>query len=240
MSSFIAIAAFAASAIVPAQPTSFQLVNLRIQSDACNFDPWPVRVTLEDNTFRVTTEGDNCSPPGPPRSVDVRLGMLPAGDYRVEVLKYPRLYPNNVAETLTFQVRDPAEIMIFPPPVRPLTDYSGLWYDPRESGWGLSLHQSPGHTVFGLLFVYDANRQPEWYSFQGGRWTSSTMWTASVFRTTGPAMTAAAFDTAQVSYVPAGTVSIDFTQAPGTEGRARLTYTINGTTATKTIQRMPL
>jgi hypothetical protein len=239
MSSFIAIAAFAASAIVPAQPTSFELENLRIQSDACNFDPWPVRVTLEGNTFRVTTEGDNCSPPGPPRVVDVRLGMLPAGDYRVEVLKYPRLNPIP-AETLTFQVRDPFEATVFPPLPRPLTDYSGLWFDPRESGWGLSLYQGPTHAVFGLVFIYDAANQPEWYSLQSGRWTSSTTWTATVYRTTGPAYFLGVFDPGEVRYTMAGVATIDFTQSAGQEGRARLTYTINGTTAAKTIQQMPL
>lgn len=237
MSSFIAIAFVAASAIVPAQPTSFQLVNLRIQSDACNFDPWPVRVTLEGNTFRVTTEGENCSPPGPPRAVDVRLGMLPAGDYRVEVLKYPRLNPTP-AETLSFQVRDPVEVAVFPPPPRPLTDYSGLWLNPSESGWGLALHQGPAHAAFGLLFAYDGQRQPQWYSLQGGRWTTATTWTATVFRTTGPGIASPVFDPTLVQYAPAGTATVDFTQAPGEEGRARFSYTINNVTANKVVQRL--
>ncbi|MBC8022234.1 MAG: hypothetical protein H7Y14_03895 [Burkholderiales bacterium] len=239
MSSFIAIAAFAASSIVPAQPTSFEQVNLRMPVDSCGYEPATVRVTLEANTFRVTQSRGYCSPPGPPQIADVRLGMLPAGDYRVEVYLYPTPAPPAV-ETFSFQVRDPVEAAVFPPPPRPLTDYSGIWFDPAESGWGLSLHQGALHTVFGLLFVYEGARQPDWYSLQGGRWTSSTTWTATVLRTTGPGLSSPVFDPALVQYLPAGTATLDFTQAPGQEGRARFTYTINGASSTKTIQRMPL
>ncbi len=237
MSSFVAIATFAAAAIVPAQPTSFHLVNLRMPVDSCGFWPPSVRVTLESNMFRVTQDLGYCSPPGPTQIVDVRLGMLPAGDYRVEV--FDSHTPGRLPlDTLAFQVRDPVEVAVFPPPPRPLTDYSGLWFDPRESGWGLSLHQGATHTVFGLLFVYDGQRQPDWYSLQGGRWTTSTMWTASVFRTTGPGIANPVFDPALVQYATSGTVTIDFTQAPGEEGRARLTYTINNVSANRVVQRL--
>ena len=236
--SLVAIAAFAASALVPAQPTSFETVNLRMTVDSCSFVPSAVRVTQSSNVIRVTQRLNNCFAPGTPQVADVQLGALPAGDYRVELFATSSATGTPV-ETLSFQVRDPVEVAVVPPPSRPLTDYSGIWFDPRESGWGISLHQGALHTIFGMLFVYDASRQPQWYSFQGGRWTSWTVWTASVYRTTGPAL-AAAFDPAQVAYFSAGTVIIDFTQAPGTEGRARLTYTIDGITATKTIQRMPL
>lgn len=239
MSSFVAIAAFATAAIVPAQPTSFDLVNLRMPVDSCAFVPSTVRVTLESNVFRVTQQMNNCFAPGTPQVADVRLGMLPSGDYRVEVFGSP-VTSGSPLETLSFQVRDPVEIAIFPPPHRPLTDYSGIWFDPAESGWGLSLHQGALHTVFGLLFVYEGARQPDWYSLQGGRWTSSTTWTATVLRTTGPGLSNPVFDPALVQYTSAGTATLDFTQAPGQEGRARFTYTINGTRATKTIQRMAL
>ena len=236
--SLLAIAAFAASALVPAQPTSFETVNLRMPVDSCAFDPASVRVSQQSNVIRVTQLAGACSPPGATHVVDVRLGALPAGDYRVELYASTNTFVPPV-EMLSFLVRDPVEVALFPPPPRPLTDYSGIWFDPRESGWGLSLHQSALHNVFGLLFVYDANRQPQWYSFQGGRWTNSTVWTASIYRTTGPAL-GTTFDPTQVSYATAGSVTVDFTQIPGTEGLARLTYTIGGIAATKTIQRMAL
>jgi hypothetical protein len=235
--SLVAIAAFAASTIVPAQPTSFETVNLRMTLDSCGFSPSEVRVTLQSNVFRVTQHLALCSPPGPTVIADVRLGSLPAGDYRVERYDFPGL-PTEF-EALSFQVRDPVEIAVFPPIPRPLTDYSGLWIDMSNVGWGVSLQQGPLHTVFGLIFVYDANRQPEWYSLQSGRWTSWNVWTATMYRTTGPAFASASAG-APVSYNVVGTATLDFSQAPGRVGRATFSYTINGQSGTRTIERMPL
>ena len=233
--SLVAMAAFAASALVPAQPTSFETVNLRMTVDSCSFVPSTVRVTLVSNTFRVTQQLNNCFAPGTPLVADVELGALPAGDYRVELYGSPSSMVPPI-EMLSFQVRDPVEVVPYTP--RPLTDYSGLWFNPSESGWGLSLHQGATHTVFGLLFVYDGARQPQWYSLQGGRWTSYTKWTANAFRTTGPGIASPVFDPALVQHAPSGTVTIEFAQPPGEEGRARLTYTIDNVTATKVVQRL--
>jgi hypothetical protein len=235
----VALAAFAASTLVPAQPTSFATVNLRMNIDSCEFTASTVRVSQQSNVIRVTHSPAACSPPGAPGVADVRLGAFPSGDYRVEVyVTHPGT--SALVESLSFQVRDPVEIAIFPAPSRPLADYTGLWLDPRESGWGLSLYQGPTHMVFGLLFVYDGPNQPEWYSLQDGHWTSSTTWSANVYRTTGPAYFMGVFDPSQVSYAMAGTATLDFTQSPGQEGRARFTYMINGASVAKTIQRMPL
>jgi hypothetical protein len=190
------------------------------------------------NVIRVTRGGDNCSPPGAPVAADVRLGAFPAGDYRVEL--YPAITGVSMPlESLTFTVRDPAEVAVFPAPPRPLTNYTGLWYNPQESGWGLSLYQGATHTMFGLLFVYDSANQPEWYSLQGGHWTSSTTWTGTLFRTTGPTYSGA-FNASLVNYLQAGTATLDFTQTPGHEALARFTYSIGNTSATTPIFRMRL
>lgn len=234
----LAAIAFLASALVPAQPTSFETVNLRMNVDSCAFVPATVRVTMSAGVIRVTQDLNNCFAPGTPQVADVQLGALPAGDYRVELYATPQAGGTPI-ETLAFQVRDPVQAAVFPAPARPLTDYTGLWYDPQESGWGLSLFQGPAHTVFGLLFVYDGANRPEWYSLQGGRWTGSTIWTGTLIRTTGPTF-GAAFDAALVSYAEVGTATLDFTQAPGQEGRARFTHSIGGTTVVRTVVRMRL
>lgn len=234
----LAALAFLASALVPAQPTSFETVNLRVNSDTCNFGASTVRVTMAANVIRVTRSGDNCSPPGAPWAADVRLGAFPAGDYRVELFSSQNTGLPPV-ETFTFQVRDPVEVAVFPAPSRPLTDYTGLWYNQQESGWGLSLYQGPTHGVFGVLFLYDASNRPEWYSLQGGRWTAPTIWTGTLLRTTGPSY-GGSFNSAQVAYTQVGTATLDFTQPPGQEGRGRLTYSIGNASVTTTVVRMPL
>jgi len=237
----LAVIAFsAASVLIPPQPTSFESVNLRMTVDSCAFNASTVRVAQSSNVIRVTQRLNNCFAAGTPLAVDVRLGALAAGDYRVEVFPADSA-TGTPTESLSFQVRDPVENAIFPPPPRPLADYSGIWFDPNESGWGLTLHQGATHAMFGLLFVYNTDGQPEWFSLQAGRWLGSTRWESTLFRTTGPYyLGMMMFDAGQVTYTQVGTASLDFTDVPGQNGRALLSYTVNGSGTSKSIRRMPL
>src|SRR5215472_13041308 len=42
------------------------------------------------------------------------------------------------------------------------TDYSDMWFQPAESGWGVNFTQNAG-TLFITFFIYDANDNPTWY-----------------------------------------------------------------------------
>ena len=226
-----------AATIVPPEPIPFQPVNLRMTVDGCAFVPQTVRVRAVGNVLQVTQHQNNCIVPGPVEIVDVRLGSLAVGDYRVEL----HAGDANAApiETLTFAVRERAEIAVFPPPPRPITDYSGLWGNAAEPGWGLSLHQSATDVMFGALFVYGADGEAEWFTLQGGRWESSTLWTATVYRTTGPFHAAPAFDPRLVLIDAVGAATLDFHDV-ASEGRATFTYTVDGQPFTRTIARTPL
>lgn len=231
--------AVSASEIVPSQPTAFQDVNLRMTVDSCAFQPGSVNVSAVANTLRVTQQLNNCLVAGAPKVADIRLGALPMGTYRVEV--YGTQQPMGTPiQTLAFEVTGRVEIAVFPPPARPLTDYTGLWWTPEEGGWGLSLHQGVLDTLFGSLFVYDASGQATWYSIQPGGWTSYTRWQGNVFRTTGPYFAGPGYDPRLVLVLPVGTATLDFEQAPGNVGRATFTYSVNGVTTTKTISRLAL
>ena len=225
-----------ASTIDPAQPSAFDPVNLRMTVDSCTFVPATVRVTATGSTLQVTQSPNNCLAPGAPRVVDIRLGTLAPGDYRVEVFATHRT-DGEPAETLRFSVLPRAEAAVFPPIPRPLTDYSGVWYNPEQSGWGLSLTQAPSHTVFGALFVYGGNNQPLWATLQGGQWDSSTVWRGTVYLTTGPAFSSPTFDPRLVLIQAVGQATIDFTQLPAT-GRATFTYNVNNIPVTTSIARM--
>jgi len=229
----------AASQIVPSSPTAFEPVNLRMTVDGCAFVPTTVRVRAEGGTLKVTQQPNACFAPGPIEVADVRLGTYPVGRYRVEVYgsQDTQTPPQ---ETLSFEVIARAEAAVFPPPARPITDYSGLWGNAQEAGWGLSLHLSPTDAMFGALFVYGSASEPEWFTLQGGRWESSTRWTAMVYRTTGPFFAAPAFDPRLVLIQSAGSATLDFHQVPGEEGRARFSYTIDGRHVEKVITRAPL
>ena len=240
----LALAAFAAplpalaSEIVPAQPIAFELVNLRMTVDSCTFEPSTVRVRADGAVLRVTQHLNNCLQPGEPEVVDVRLGALAPGQYRVEVFASQDAAREPV-ESLAFEVRERIEVAVFPPPTRPLTDYTGMWWNPLESGWGLSLHQSAASdAMFGAWFVYGASGAPEWYTLQGGQWTGATRWTGPIYRTSGPFFAGPDYDPRLVLVQAAGTAVLDFRQAPGEEGRARFTYTIGGVTTTKVVTRL--
>lgn len=226
----------AASTIVPAAPVAFEPVNLRMTVDSCTFVPTTVRVNAEGGTLKVTQHLNNCLVAGTPEVADVRLGSLPPGQYRVEVYA-TQAATGAPVETLAFQVASRPEIAIFPPPPRPITDYSGLWWTPGEGGWGLSLHQSPYDVLFGSWYVYGSSGQPEWFTLQQGRWNSATEWTGTIYRNTGPFFAGPGYDPRLVLVQAAGTATLDFRQAPGEVGRARFTFTIGNTTLAKTITR---
>jgi hypothetical protein len=226
----------AASQVVPSTPMPFETVNLRTVVDSCSFVPSTVRVDMAGDTVRVTQVLNACFAPGTPMSLDIRLGSFPEGSYRVEL--YPGSSTSGSPERLSFNVRGLAEPAVFPPPTRPLTTYTGLWYTPSESGWGISLTQSPTYGLFGTWYVYDAANRPEWYTFQDGQWTSFTTWRATVYRTSGPFLAAPSFDPRFVTITPVGTATFEFAIRPGLETRAQFTYTVNGLSGTKSIERL--
>ena len=228
-----------ASRLIPAEPIAFEPVVLRMTVDGCAFVPATVHVRAEANVLKVTQQPNNCLVAGPIEIADVRLGTLAVGSYRVDVYGGSDESAQPV-ETLAFEVRARPEIAVYPPPPHPINDYSGLWWTPAESGWGLSLHQTATDAMFGALFVYGSDREAEWFTLQGGKWESSTRWTATMYRTTGPFYASPLFDPRLVLLDAVGSATLDFSQVPGDEGRVRFTYDVDGVTVNKVVQRMGL
>jgi hypothetical protein len=109
-------------------------------------------------------------------------------------------------------------------------DYTDLWFNPAEPGWGLNvIHQ--GDTLFASLFVYDTGSQPTWYfassATQAG--TTSTF-TGTLSRSNG------AFFGGPFGGLSVATVGTFAFAASGVNS-ATLTYNVNGTTVTKQLQR---
>jgi hypothetical protein len=234
-----AILPASASQIVPAEPIAFELVNLQLVTDSCAFVPSTVRVRAVGGTLQVTQQPNQCFAPGAIGSAKVRLGSLAPGQYTVEVYGSANTSTAPL-ETLRFEVRERAEIAVFPPPTRPLTDYTGLWWNPQESGWGLSLHQTATDVVFGALFVYGPSRDSEWLTLQAGTWETSTRWRGRVYRTTGPYYGAPVFDPATVTLEVVGDATLDFDR-PGPADEPDVTYfnySVNGVTYSKMLKRM--
>ena len=112
------------------------------------------------------------------------------------------------------------------------TDYTDIWYNPSESGWGVNVVQSDTF-LFLTFFIYGTDNKPTWFTGQVTQ-DSNGNFNGTLYATTG---TYYLLPWAGFSGGPAGTVSFQ----PLGPYTAKLVYTVNGVgTVTKTIQRQNL
>lgn len=121
-------------------------------------------------------------------------------------------------------------------------NYTALWWNPNESGWGINIvHQ--GDILFATLFDY-ANDNPGsnqnqglWLVMSDGeKQAGSDTYTGALYRTTGPAFNAVPFNpiTTIANYNQVGTMTLAFSGS----NAGTLTYTVNGATVTKSIEKL--
>src|SRR5437016_5012600 len=95
-----------------------------------------------------------------------------------------------------------------------IPDPTGLWFDPSQPGWGLEVAQQ-GETAFAVIFTYDASHKPTWYVASNMAASTSDFpelppsAQGTLYRTTGPAFSAATFDPHAVAVTPVGTLHIE-------------------------------
>ena len=116
------------------------------------------------------------------------------------------------------------------------TDFTDLWYNSNEEGWGANvIHQRD--TLFITLFVYGTNQQPTWYVASDVRLVSTSngvfTYNGILYRTTGPWFGAGSFNEANVTVTPVGTITF----LAGQVNQASLTYTVEGLQVSKTVTR---
>lgn len=123
-----------------------------------------------------------------------------------------------------------------PPPTAPAPqfDYTDLWYNPAESGWGFNAVQHPSNNIFGVIYTYEAPDRPIWYVLPGGTWTANNIFTGAIYRVAGEPGNVP-FNSATVAVTPVGSATLLFTDS----NNATLTYTVSGTQVTKQISRQP-
>ena len=113
----------------------------------------------------------------------------------------------------------------------PVTDnYTDLWWNPDESGWGINFNHQ-GQTIFGTLFTYGLDGQPDWFVMSAGVRQPDGSFRGDLYRASGPAFNAVPWGPFTVS--PVGTMRVDFP----TPDAGTLSYTVNGIAVTKTIRR---
>ena len=113
----------------------------------------------------------------------------------------------------------------------PTLNYTALWWNPSESGWGMGITQHAS-SLFAAWYVYGPSGSPTWLVMPGGTWTSPTSITGDLYSTTGPP-SGGPFDASQVTKQRVGSATIAFSAVD----QAVLSYTVNGVSGTKAIQR---
>jgi lysyl endopeptidase len=117
------------------------------------------------------------------------------------------------------------------PAATPAHNYTDLWWNPNESGWGVAINQHDAR-LFAAWYVYDGNGRPLWVTMSGGQWTSASRFTGDLYITSGPDPMGT-FDPNQVTRTRVGSGTFDFTSSD----RGTLSYTVNGVAGSKPIQR---
>ena len=105
--------------------------------------------------------------------------------------------------------------------------YSDLWWNPAESGWGVNIVQQLD-TAFVTLFVYGTDGKPTWYVAPDTRVTAYSssglpLFGGALYRTTGP-WHGGVFNPAQVTVIPVGQLSLEVLSL----NRMRVRYSADG------------
>ena len=110
--------------------------------------------------------------------------------------------------------------------------YQGLWIRPSESGWGINFtHQ--GSILFATWFTYDVDGKGMWLVMSQGNQAGTARYEGDLYRTTGPGFDNFNGPITASNYTKVGTLAVTFSDA----NNASVTYTVNGMTQTKPIQR---
>jgi lysyl endopeptidase len=113
-------------------------------------------------------------------------------------------------------------------------DYTDLWWNPGESGWGLNLIQHASRNIFGVWYTYALDGKRMWYVMPGGAWIATNVFRSDIYATSGPPPTGP-FDAGRVASRIVGTGTLSFSDA----NNATFAYSINGISGTKAITRQP-
>jgi len=117
-------------------------------------------------------------------------------------------------------------------------NYTDLWWNPAESGWGVTVTQE-ANVMFVTFFVYGANNQPVWFSATLTQVTpgnDTSAFSGDLYQTAGPYYGSASFNASTVVATKVGTATF----TPSGAGTATLQYAVNSTQVSKQIERQTL
>ena len=107
------------------------------------------------------------------------------------------------------------------------------WATFAEDGWGMNIAQQ-GRALFPVWYTYNAAGNATFFTAQNGSW-NGTVWSGTVYTHTSSAWLGVPYNPSLFTATVVGNMSLDFTDA----SNATMSYTVNGFTQTKHIERQP-
>jgi YVTN family beta-propeller protein len=109
--------------------------------------------------------------------------------------------------------------------------YLGLWWNPDESGWGMSVTQH-GSMIFNAFYTYDQAGTPTWYVMSSCPLSGASC-TGDIYKVTGGTAPTVAWNGAGKVVSSVGSGTLTFADA----NTATFSFTINGVAGSKSIVR---
>lgn len=211
--------------ILPTKPVASDLLIARIQSVG---QLSLVSIKAEGRDIRIELERASQASPQPlSTELDIGLGRFPAGLLSISVVR--KWAPD---DPITAAVEVGANCCVVGPST-PVVDYTDMWWNPDQPGWGMSIHQHPSGRLLAAWLVYDATGTPVWYSLQPGAWIGPAAYTGTIY-TFGAGVSPDLISPEQVTGEKIGTGNLVFTDfETGTFG-----FDIRGATGSVRIVRM--
>jgi len=119
---------------------------------------------------------------------------------------------------------------------RAAASLEGLWWNPAESGWGITLTQQ-ATTIFGTWFIYGADGKPYWVVATLARsGVTGATYTGQIYTTSGTPYATVPFNATETKGSIVGSATLTASDA----NHASLVYAINGQQVQKQIERETL
>jgi len=132
------------------------------------------------------------------------------------------------------QVYSALQPYLNPTTTGPAYDFTDLWWNPNESGWGLNIIQHPNNIIFAIWYTYDAEGKMTWFHVPQGTWTDSMTYSGDLYAAAGPSFANPTFNASQVKRRAVGTATLRFSSS----GSGTWSYSVDGVSGTKTIERL--
>ena len=108
---------------------------------------------------------------------------------------------------------------------------TGMWWNPNESGWGMSLSQQ-GPIIFAAWFRYDRSGNPSWLVMSSCQIVGNTC-SGDIYQLAGGTPITEVWDGSNKQVSKVGIGKLSFTDS----NTGMFTYTVNGVYGTKSISR---